>query len=385
MRAWPGGSVREKSGCIAGFIAGFINGSRSGALWAIVMAAGSLTACARALDETPAYSIDQCRRVALVDPGTGASIIGGEDLALDPDGRRILVSAYDRRGVEHAIAKNRDSLAEGGIYALPIEALAGGATMISPVSLIDPNSVAGGLRPHGVSYDPARREIAFVNRGYQKVDGRWRLNVEIERADADGALFNAPGQAPRCASNDLAPAGERLVVSFDHADCGWRAAFEDLIAAKGGGVTISSGGAEFVGVRYANGVAALGDTRFALASTRDREVLVLREAESGLAVEKSISTPGGPDNLNLAPDGRIIAALHPSLFAIGAQRRLGLGRSASRIVSIDPASGDTRLLFDDPKAEIISAASSAIETDGLLVIGSALDVGIAVCRSGKAQ
>jgi hypothetical protein len=63
------------------------------------------------------------------------------------------------------------------------------------------------------------------------------------------------------------------------------------------------------------------------------------------------------------------------------QRRLRIGRGASRIISADPETGKTVLLFDDPKAALLSAASVGVETEGMLIIGSAIDEGLVVCKS----
>lgn len=344
------------------------------------VAALALSGCARKVDGESLYTMGECRRVALIDSGTGKAVVGAEDLAFDAAARRILISAYDRRAVERQAQKRESELEQGGVYAASLDELKGEATALSVTSIVARDTVAGGLRPHGVSFDDARREITFINRSYQKIDGKWRMTPRIERAGADGAVFIGDGGNPRCSANDVAQIGDRTFVSFDHGACGWRSGVEDLFASSASGVETAEGEGVFQGVRHANGVIATANNGLALAATRDQSLYLLDETAEGFKVRGKFNLPGAPDNLTMGDGGAILAALHPSLIAIGAQRKLGFGRSGSRVVKIDPESGETALLFDDPKGQMFSAASAAIEKEGLLVIGSALDRGIVVCK-----
>lgn len=330
------------------------------------------------------YDADQCRRVTIVDAASAAAVVGAEDLAFDRAAGRILISAYDRRKVEREEATSAFDLSQGGIYAAPVEALAGDDTMLTLPSLVARETVGGGLRPHGLSFDPVRREIIFVNRSYQRIDGEWRMTPRLERAGADGAVFVGDGDAPRCSANDVATLGETTVVSFDHASCGWRGRVEDIFALRASGVATAEGENVFEGVGHANGVVALESGALALAATRDMQLLVLTPDGEKFGIERTISLPGAPDNLTVTADGEIVAALHPSLLAIGMQRRLGLGRSGSRVVRVNPETGETTLLFEDRRAKLFSAATAALEEGGLLVIGSVADSGLVVCKRSEA-
>lgn len=343
-------------------------------------AALALAACAEKVDGEPLYAAAECRHLTLIDRDTGAPIIGAEDLAYDAAARRVIISAYDRRRVEKEARKRAHELTQGGVYALSLDDLKSDATVFTLSSIVARESVAGGLRPHGIAFDDARREITFVNRSYQKINGEWRMTPRIERAGADGAVFIGDGGRPRCSANDVAMIGDRTFVSFDHASCGWRGGVEDIASLRVSGVDLADVGTVFNGARHANGVAATHERGLALAATRESAVYLLAEKSEALDVEKRVELPGAPDNLTVSADGSIVAALYPSLAAIGAQRKLGLGRSASRIVRIDPETGETTLLFEDPQAKFFSAASVAVEEDGALVIGSALDRGVLVCR-----
>lgn len=341
----------------------------------------AIVSCAKKEDAAPFYAATECRRVSLIDAATGEAIIGAEDLAYDAAERRLILSAYDRRQVEKEARRGAASISEGGVYIAPIDALAGGATTVTVSSAVSDGDVKGGVRPHGVSFDPATREISFINRAYEKENGRWRMVARIEKISADGA---ADGGALRCSANDMATIGETTFVSFDHASCGWRGALEDVFGDKSSGVDIAAGKTAFDGVRHANGVAAMPDGRMALAATRDKKILILKEDAGTLTLENKIPVPGAPDNLTLDADGDIIAALYRSLLAIGAQRKFGFGRAGSLIVRIDPKDGAMTRLFEDRRGDLFTAASVAIETDGVLVVGSPLDRGLLVCvKDGK--
>lgn len=344
--------------------------------WATILIAAALAACAKAGEGLPVYAADQCRRVALTDAATGALVTGAEDLDFDPRQQEIYISAHDRRAVERAANRKGDAPPQGGLYRAPI-AMLGSAATLRP--LVDAASIPGGLRPHGVSFDPSTNDIYFINRAYAEVGGKWLMTPQILRADADGAVRSGSDASPRCSANDLATLAGEVVVSFDHVACGWRAGLENFRGSRATGIETAMGAVAFTGARHANGLVALQDGRLALASTRDKAILILRRHGERFTLDQALPTPGGPDNLTLSGDGAIVAALHPSLFSIGLSRGLGLGRSGSRIVRVDPEGGAVTLLFDDPKAALFSAASVAIEESGTLIVGSALDEGLLVC------
>ena len=349
-----------------------------------MLAALAAAACAKNVGGEAVYATGECRRVTLVDSESGKAIVGAEDLAYDAAMRRVLISAYDRRETERQASARALDIEQGGIYAAPIDVLKGGASSVTLSSIVARDNVAGGLRPHGLSFDAARREITFVNRSYQKIGRKWRMTPRIERAGADGAVFVGDGGNPRCSANDVVNMGDQTFVSFDHASCGLRGGMEDLFASRDSGIDGLDGAGLFDGAGHANGVVATADDRLALAATRDKALLVLGADGDRFRIDKSISLPGGPDNLTKATGGAIIAAVYPSLMAIGAQRKLGLGRSGSRIVRVDIETGAVTLLFNDPDATLFSAASAAIEEEGVLIIGSALDRGIVVCQRSDA-
>jgi hypothetical protein len=237
------------------------------------------------------------------------------------------------------------------------------------------------VRPHGLAYDEQADEIVFINRGYQKIDGRWRLAARLEQIGSQGAIIIGPEAETRCRANDLIRGADGLLVSFDHAACGWRALIEDAFTLRRSGVALASGSALFDAAAHANGLAPVAESGIALAATREKALLMLERTSAGYAEAERIAMPGGPDNLTAAGDGAIVAALHPSLIKYGLSRRFGWGRAPSRIVRVDVQSGAVEKLFDDPRGRLFSGATVAVEADGLLILGSALDEGLLVCAA----
>ena len=175
--------------------------------------------------------------------------------------------------------------------------------------------------------------------------------------------------------------GEETLASFDHRHCGWRGGLDDAFGGGGSGVADAAGEARFEGARYANGLAPLGGGGLALAATREKAVLVLApDGDGSFTQSRKIRVPGGPDNITTNERGALVVAVHPDLLRLGLQRRLGWGRAPARVVEVDPATGRTRLLLNDPGARKMSAITGAAENGAMLYAGSAVDRGVLVCE-----
>lgn len=326
-------------------------------------------------------ALDQCVRVAVA-AGGGAPILGIEDVAVDRSQQRLLFTAYDRKAVQRAVRNRAFSIPEGGVYAAALSDVLDGDDTAAAISLDSFRAAPGGLRPHGMLFDPVRREIAFVNRSYQKIGGRWVLTPRIERGPADSVAFTPQSEAAPCAANDIVDSGVGggVLVTFDHGACGWKAMIEDALALKRSGLAAPGGEVVFDGVLYANGAARTNEGEIALAATRERAIVMLKQDATGHMAAARHVLPGGPDNLSVAADGAIIAAVHPSLARLALHRKAGFARAPSRIVRIDPATGAVDILVDDLTGKTFSGATAAVEIDGALVLGSATDHGLLVCR-----
>lgn len=376
------------------------------------VAAAALSACVEQVDGPAAYAADQCRATPLVDVATGERVIGAEDLAVDRRSGRLFVSAYDRRSVERAVRRSAFLLPEGGLYSVPIAALAAEeGRLVAAEPLVSRHDAPGGLRPHGLDFDPVTNEIAFINRGYQKINGRWRRSARIERVrvepsarpsklkaqlngealrrraarhewahEIDASILTSRAVEAPCAANDVLSIDGASLVSFDHANCGWRAFAEDALGLARSGVSAERGAPLFDDVSFANGVARAITGELALAATREKALVLLDDGPDGLAESRRVDLPGGPDNVTVSADGGMVAAVHPSLPWMGAHRHLGLPRAPSRIVKVSPETLDVSLLFEDLRGDHFPGATVAVETDGMLILGSATAEGLFVCR-----
>ena len=342
-----------------------------------------LAGCAgEAATSAPGYDLESCRRVSLFDAETGARIVGAEDMAIDRATGRLFISAYDRRAVEKAARKRAFQIPSGGVYQTTAAAIAAapeGGLTIAPLARA--GEISGGLRPHGLEFDDVAGELLFVNRAYQREGRSWRMTPRIERVGADGAVYVGKKEPAPCAANDLVADDHGALVTFDHADCGAGGAIEDVFGLKRSGVA-RGGAAVFDGARFANGLTRTLTGDLVLAATRDKALIVLTQSPDGYVEDRRIELPGGPDNLTIADDGGVVAAVHPSLMRMGLHRKLGLGAAPSRIVKSDPENGSVSILFDDPKGAIFQAATVAVEWGDALVLGSVTDDGVAVCRNG---
>ncbi|MEZ5894263.1 MAG: hypothetical protein R3C58_14105 [Parvularculaceae bacterium] len=340
-------------------------------------------ACAREEIAPARFDADDCRHLMLTDAVSGAEIVGAEDLALDRERGRLFISAYDRRAAEKAARQNKGAPPSGGLYVVGLDALfdaTADSVAVSPLAA--PADFAGGLRPHGVSYDAANHELVFINRAYARQGRKWKMTPELLRVGANGEAFVGAPTPAHCAANDVAANGEGVVTSFDHGKCGWSAGVENVFGLKRSGVASDDGGV-YARARFANGVENAPDGGVIVAATREKAILSLKRGGDGYVEIARVKTPGGPDNLSLTDDGGIVAAVHPSLTKLALTRKYGIGRAPSRIVEADMATGAVDILVDDPKGKIFSAATSAVMTAKGLIAGSVTDKGLLICKAGE--
>lgn len=341
----------------------------------------SLWGCAQDEVGESRYAADQCQRIALVDRGTGDIIRGAEDFAIDRARDRLFFSAYDRRAAEKAARKKAASIPNGGVYALPLSDLfEEGKTTITVSSLASGADIVGGLRPHGVSYDPKNQELIFINRTYQRMNHKWRMTPRLQRIGANGEIFVGEVSDARCAANDVLVTEQQVFASFDHGACDWRAGFEDLFNLKRSGLAFDGVATVFDGAGFANGLARAVSGDIVLSATREKALVFFKELSGEVEEKTRIALPGGPDNLTIADDGGVVAAIHPSLWRLGLNRKLGIGKAPSRVVKADPETGAVDILFDDPGGKLFSAATVAVQTKDGLALGSVTDEGLLVCR-----
>jgi len=314
----------------------------------------------RAPDALPArYDHADCRRIELIDPRTGQTIVGAEDLALGNDGDTVYVSAHDRRDPAEP---------DGGLYSFSLWEVAGGGRV--KVERLDLRRQPGVVfRPHGFALSPDGRQLAVINRIAEDI-----AMVEI------GALSRVGWRPDRlfedrrlCRANDLAYRNDgTLEVTLDRADC--RPSLADLSPwSQSGSLALLDSATlkiERSRLGFANGLGA-----GAVAETRRNRL--------SWAGGHWLELPGGPDNITVAEDGALIVAVHPNLFRLFTVVRGWLDIAPSRILSVDPSGKRYQVLFDDPDGDLFSAATVAIQADVGLVLGSATDRGVLFCEGRR--
>lgn len=302
-----------------------------------------------------------CRRVPLLD--RGRAVTGAEDM--DLAGGMLFVSAYDRPAAE-AAAREPDGPEPpaGGLYAVPVAAL-GGASRLGVTDLLAP-ALGRRARPHGldaVTAPDGEPLIAVIVRDYARETDEWRMEGKLAALKPGEKAVEAPVDAD---ANDVLATPGGVVLSYD----GGRG------LSPAGRVVRTGTPAERLGgeFSFANGLVIDRAGRTWVAETRGGRIT---EVESG----RQIALPGGPDNLTLAPDGRILAALHPSLIRYALHRFAWPGgeRAATRIVAVDPESGAVEVLLDDPDGSVFSGATVAASAGGFLVLGAVREPGLLVC------
>ncbi|WP_449227073.1 hypothetical protein [Azospirillum argentinense] len=284
-------------------------------------------------------------------------------MALDAARGRAVLSAYDRRAGT-----------TGGLYLLNLRALDAPAVAVTPL--------ATGLRPAGIDLraepDGALSLLAIS----RQEDG----SATVERYRLDGVALTHQGTTNSpllCRANDVAFLdGDRFLFTSSHGGCGWGAVIRDnVLGGRHGFVGLVENNDARVligGIGFANGLFPdPSHDSLTVAATREEALLVYHLSDPQ-APPRRVAVHGGPDNLTMAPDGRMLVALHPSPFQLALHRYGWPGGAAAptRIAAVGPAG--TEILLDED-GERFPAATVALSWNGRLVIGSVTAPGLLVC------
>lgn len=326
------------------------------------------------------FGPEDCRGLALEDAGTGRPIAGIEDIAAHGDA--LFLSAQDRLAAERAAARGEEP-PEGGLYRLPLARLA----EPGPIRLRQQaEGFRGPLHPHGIHARLAK--LVAINREYGPEGGAGgEVRVYAIREDRLEALRRLPA-AGLCAANDLILDGVEVRLTLDREGCPGVSLFEMALGGATGRVGRMGAGddararlaREGRGLAFANGIARV-EAGLAVAETRAGRIALLTRGPDGApALAGEIAVPGGPDNLTVAPDGRLVAALHPSLPRLAFYRHGWTEAAPARIVAVEPRTGAVEPLWDDPDGALLPGATVGVLTeDGALVAGSVRAGGLLVC------
>ncbi len=339
----------------------------------------------------------KCVHVAVTAADTGQPLVGIEDIALDRTGGVAFLSSDERRRVADEIAADAPTLTQGGIYALPLAAVAALPAHAAAVALT--RGFKGDFHPHGIDLwlGSGGDTLFAVNHRARPTPAE---TVEVFDLSNGALVHRTTLQSDLITSpNDLAAAGRNaFFVTNDHGATGTLGRTLEDVTGNGRGSVVrydgdTAPGARFsrvaTGISYANGIAFdRKEQRLYVAASRAEAVQVYDIANGGLpraAPDRTIPLGIGVDNLDLAPDGSLTVAGHPSLwrfalYALTGDWRLGLHTAPSRVARLDPGPpARVKTLYADDGHQL-SAATVGVAANGLLLVGAVFAPGLVTCR-----
>jgi arylesterase/paraoxonase len=360
-------------GKVFGLIAALVLGWVLWRGWEVLDKSGSFRTLT--YSETP-----ECRAV------TGA--VGAEDLQIDHASGLVYVAALDRR------QWNTNKSVRGIIGVFSLERGDSAVTDITPETI----GAARGFAPHGLSLfigPDGKKSLAVVNHAGgekieifdvvegQGIDGPALPHIQHRRTVSD-PLFRS--------LNDVVVVGpDAFYVANDHHyPPGIQQDVENYLLLNETNVVYFDGTHARVaapGLTYANGINASGDGKYAyVAETTDNTVRTYeRSADTGDL--KLLSGPLGKldlgfgvDNIDVAPDGSLLVAGHPKLFALVKHFKHAQALSPSEVVRVvrGEKGWDVKRVFLD-SGKRISGLSVAARHGTDLVLGPILGNDILVC------
>ncbi len=312
-------------------------------------------------------------RIGRCSPVTG--IAGPEDLQLDPAGRRLFVSSFDKRAGRRA---------RGSIHVIDID---------DPLSSDGWRDRTGGVpaafQPVGVFYFEGETD----NRLFVVNDAA--KSIEVFDVAENGDLVHLETFAERrlTSPNDLVAVGPRDFYVTNDASAG-RASLlgrlQFIGRARAGRVFHFNGVAWSVadeGLRFANGIGLSRDKRsLVVAESSGMAIRVYkRDPDAGLLTLAAVTPiPGAGDNLNVAADGSLLVAANPKPLSIALHRQTAGATSPSMVLrSTDPYWGahappEFETVFQSD-GEALSAATAADFLGQSLYIGALADDRFLIC------
>lgn len=290
-------------------------------------------------------------------------VIGPEDVTIDPERKIAWLSGYDRRGA--AAGKP----GPGAIWSYDLSNTQGVPVNATPWA--DEK-----FQPHGISLNVTKdgiRRLFVINHG----GGVHTIEVLEERGGSLARMKTIRDDALR-SPNDLAAIdGERFYVTNDHRfEKGVLRSAEDFLGLPLTNVLYHDGSSfreVASGLTGANGIHISKDglTVFVSAARGEKIHVYDRDPATGdLTPRKRITMPGMPDNIEPAPDGSLLVAVHPKPLKLLTHVRESGKHAPSHVVRVEPVGGAVTTLYLDASGEELSGASTAALQDGRLLIGS---------------
>jgi sugar lactone lactonase YvrE len=329
-----------------------------------------------------------CRHVTLTDQASGAPIKGIEDLAIDRRTGAAWLAAQDR-----SVSPSQP----GGLYRLSGEARRRAFEDKRAALQALQGDLGFPFHPHGLALGPSPLGDTLWVINHR--DRPAATTVELVRLGADGPMHGATIADDRlCAANDLViTPNRRVFLSRDHDSCTTAGIWaENILGFERASVVEIEPPAGLAApqirtvlenLAFANGLAVDAGILY-IALTRADEIGAYSLADLGRlpspAAVRRIALPGAPDNLSMAADGRLLAALHPSLLRLAWHRAGWFGGASAPglAVAIAPGSATPAVIYDDPEGALLPAVTVAARIGTDLLLGSATGAGLVICRDG---
>lgn len=374
------------------------------------------TLCLNPASAEPQFTPDTCRRVALLTPA-GEAVSGIEDLALDEGAGLLILSAHDRRAVDHATDHDHPTVPEGGLWQVALERLSDDTVTVAALAPAVP--WPNGLRPHGIGLHIIgdTRLLAVVNRGWVRAStadladrGGGPASGAWEQATAVHILRQDPSTGEKapwrrvarwddpalCSANDAMPTHARQAfVTLDRGGCDPATLALEALGGAGGQVLRldggrAKGGGRVVrlaqGLRFANGVLVdASRNRLWVAETRGNRLSLYAldeamRAQDGaeLSPHTRVAVDHGPDNLSPGPGGTVIAGGLPDLLGLALYRAGQFSAVASSVMVADTHGG--RDILYDARGRMFPGLTGAVLWQQRLIAGSVQEPGLLVCE-----
>lgn len=317
-----------------------------------------------------------------------------EDIAVDWSHQRAFISGMNQRG---SIAR--------GIYRLDFSH---GMTLM----YVTPPALPVELHPHGLGLytgSDGRQSLFVVNHPKNRSDGTGH-SILIFDVESDGTLrFNADikGGTALYSPNDVAPVGHReFYVTNDAAGQAskfksWLGRMRMLLGWDLTGNVVFFDGAQFRTVadrlQFANGINTSADgLRVYVAESFGPSVSTfLRDPQtSSLTLQSRTALPGSPDNIDVAPDGRLFVAIFPRMREVlGQLLNDPAKRPSSAVVELTPEGNAFRIKpvwLDDGRriTKVTIGAPYAKSSDGYYFLLGTIEAGddyVLACAPGVAH
>ena len=300
-------------------------------------------------------------------------VIGPEDVTIDEDARRAYISGYDRRAAAAGTPK------AGAIWSYDLTDP--DATPVNLTPWADETFLPHGISLH-VGADGDRR-LFIINHG----GGAHTVEVLDLRKGELVQKKTLRSDALRSPNDIAAIDGTRFYVTNDH----WYEEGSILRQAENFlGLPLTNvlyyDGDSFRevadGLAGANGIhqSADGGRVYVSAALGSSVHVFNRDPDSGdLDARKRIAVSGMPDNIEPAPEGGLIIALHPKPLELLDHMQDDDKTAPSQVIRLGPETGETTTLYLDLGEELSGASTGAVH-DGRLLVGAIFEPKFQDCR-----